>query len=235
MGKIWAIASGSGGVGKTTLALSLAAGAAQRGHSTILVDASGSTRSCDLVLGLESVMSLDLVDVLSQQLDINAALYAVPQCAKLRIANASLYENAALAEFSGLMLALQSMCDVLVIDLKTGELPAREGLLTHEDELILVTRPDDASMRSTERLVQLTRGCEFGCSIVVNRIQRDKVRRGRQYANEAVSVTLDCPVMGSIAEDDGCVSEIVSGKAARGIANWMNSPVKGILNQLLNR
>ena len=62
MGRIWAVSSGNGGVGKSTIALSLAAGAAKKGKKTILLDASGLSRSCDLILGLESVVVLDMLE-----------------------------------------------------------------------------------------------------------------------------------------------------------------------------
>ena len=63
MSRIWAVCSGSGGVGKTTIALALAVGAARAGRRVILLDASGAARSADLILGMESVMVLDLADV----------------------------------------------------------------------------------------------------------------------------------------------------------------------------
>ena len=83
MGKIWAVCSGSGGVGKSTIALSLAVGAAKAEKKTILLDASGISRSCDLTLGLESIVVLDMVDVIARQADINAALYRAALCVRI--------------------------------------------------------------------------------------------------------------------------------------------------------
>ena len=54
MAKIYAVCSGCGGVGKTMITLSLAVSAAKRGKRTILLDASGVSRACDLALGLEA-------------------------------------------------------------------------------------------------------------------------------------------------------------------------------------
>ena len=67
MAKIFAVCSGCGGVGKTTVALSLAASAAKRGKRTILLDASGVSRACDLALGLENIVVLDMADVANRQ------------------------------------------------------------------------------------------------------------------------------------------------------------------------
>ena len=67
MAKIFAVCSGCGGVGKTTVALSLAVSAAKRGNRTILLDASGVSRACDLALGLENIVVLDMADVANRQ------------------------------------------------------------------------------------------------------------------------------------------------------------------------
>lgn len=233
MGRIWAIASGNGGAGKTTLALSLAIGTAQKGRKTILLDASGVSRSCDLLLGIESVMSIDLVDAVSQQMELSAALYPVPQCNDLFLTNASLHGSVLLSELSGVILALQSMCDILVIDLPSGQIPVNAGVLTQQDELIFILRPDDASIRSTDRLMEQARGREAGISLVLNHVRREKVKKGLQYTNEAITMTLDCPIIGSVAEDDSTVMEIAAGKAFRA-AQRLGSPMREILSQLLH-
>ena len=232
MGKIWAIASGSGGVGKTTIALSLAVGAAHKSLKTILLDASGISRSCDLLLGIESVMTFDLLDALSEQTDIGKVLYPAAQCDNLLLTNVSIHESVSLTEFSGAILALQSMCDVLVVDLPTGIVSIEKKVWTAQDELIVVLRPDDASIRSTERLIQQMRGSSVGISLVLNHVRKDRVKKGLQYTQDAVCMMLDCPVLCSISEDDGCILEIGSGKAVHA-ATKIGSPVKEMITKLI--
>ena len=101
MGRIWSVCSGSGGVGKSMVALSLAVGAAKEGKRTILLDASGAARSCDLILGLESLISLDMMDVLGRQIELSSALYPVPNHPLLQFACASLYDTVSAGEMSG--------------------------------------------------------------------------------------------------------------------------------------
>ncbi len=79
MAKIYAVCSGCGGVGKTMIALSLAVSAAKRGKRTILLDASGVSRACDLALGLENVVVLDMADVAE-----SAGWSWKPRCTKRR-------------------------------------------------------------------------------------------------------------------------------------------------------
>ena len=233
MGKIWAIASGSGGTGKTTLAVFLAVSAAQKGMKTILLDAAGVSRSCDLLLGIESVMAIDLTDVIAHQMDLSAALYPAAPCSGLRLANTSTHDSLSLSEYEGVILALQSMCDVLIIDLPTGEM-LQNGVLTRQDEQIYMLRPDDASVRSTECLMQQMRGCEAGASLVLNHVRKDRGKKGVQYAQDAVAMMLDCPVLGAIAEDEACVLDIAAGKVVRAVQR-MGSPMKDIFRQLLGR
>ena len=83
MAKIYAVCSGCGGVGKTMIALSLAVSAAKRGKRTILLDASGVSRACDLALGLENVVVLDMADVANRQAGLEAALYKAPKTCAL--------------------------------------------------------------------------------------------------------------------------------------------------------
>lgn len=233
MGRIWAVASGNGGTGKTTIALSLAAEAARKGNKTIFLDASGQSRSSDLILGLENIVTLDLVDVLSQQIDLKAALYSVQGFENLSMAYASLAQSIEMDELSGIMLALQSMCDILIIDLPTGILPPNIGMMAEDDAILVVLRPDDASIRAAERVVNSARCGAAGLSLVLNHVQRDRIKKGLQHSQDAVMMTLDCPVIASIQEDDNFAMGIARTKSLGRFLARVNNPLNGILSQLL--
>lgn len=214
MAKIWAVCSGSGGVGKSMIALSLAVGAANMGRRTVLLDASGVSRSCDLALGLESVVVLDMVDVVSQQTDIESALYRVPRHLNLRFASASLYDSVPIQELSSALLALHSICDVLVIDLPTGQADLGAGLLGEQDVRIMVTRPDDASIRACERVIMRMQGERVEHVLAINRINRERLRKGTQYDAQTVQSILDCRLIGCIPEDSSIIDGEKRGYAA---------------------
>lgn len=214
MSRVWAVCSGCGGVGKTTIAASLAVAAAKAGKRVILLDTSAQMRSCDLILGLEHAMTLDLVDVLSQQVNLEAALYSVPRYENLQVSCSTLHESASLTEFSGVILALQTLCDVLVLDLPTGELALGEGILHRDDLRIFVTRSDDISIRATEGLIRQIWNEEGQTHVIVNRFRRDFVRRGAHHTQDAVGQMLDCAIDGSIPEDDSIPLGAMHGRAA---------------------
>lgn len=214
MGKIWTVCSGSGGVGKTSIALSIAAGAARAGKKTILLDASGVSRSCDLILGLESILTLDIQDVLCNQIAMNAALYPVSQCPNLFLACSSLYDQTPVSELAGMILALHSLCDILVVDMPTGQYSLGHGIMRTGDERLFVTRPDDASIRATERLLLCARSSDQAAnSLVINRVTRDGIKRKTQYAQNVVESLLDLPAIACIPEDSD-LNEYVYGECS---------------------
>lgn len=202
MGRIWIVCSGSGGVGKTTISLAIAVGAAKAGKKTILLDACGSSRSCDLILGMESVLTLDMKDVLRDQIRMEAALYPVAQYPNLYLCCASLCEQTPISELSGMLLALHSLCDILVVDMPTGQCVPGRGIIRSGDERLFVLRPENASIRSTERLMLQAKDSDnAACSLIINRSSRDRIKRKTQYSQSTVESLLDMPALACIPED----------------------------------
>lgn len=227
---IWAVCSGCGGVGKSMIALSLAAGASRAGKKTVLLDLSGISRSCDLNLKIESIVTLDMLDVLRDQVPLEAALYSVPQYPNLQYACASLYDDVSVSELSGIVLALHSMCDVLVMDMPTGQIDMARGVMHAGDERLLVTRPDDAAVRATERLMM--RCTEAGASdrLIINRISPERIRKKTQYAQPVVENLLDRAADACIPEDACIPACEFQAKAAI----ECSGPVGSVLCHLVN-
>jgi len=233
MGKIVAVCSGSGGAGKSTIALSLAVGLAKRGKTTILLDASGAARTCDLMLGLESVIVLDMMDVIKHQTSIHAALYPVPGKENLRFACASLYEGTSLCDLSSVLLVLRAMCDILVIDLPTGPVMFSEGLLDENDGLVLIASPDDMSIRALERTLSHMNAAAAQRYLVLNHVSSAWIKRGYQYDRQRAEILLDMPVTCFIQEDEHVIKGIKNGRTAiesdGRIASELNTLLKALL------
>lgn len=214
MGKIIAVCSGSGGTGKTTIALSLAASFAKAGKKAILLDLSGMARSSDLILGMESLITLDMVDVITAQIPIDAALYPVRQYDGLRLACASLYDGISVSELAPMILTLHSMCDFLVVDMPTGQAALGKGVLCPADERLIVLRADNASIRSSERLIAGVHDGQARTSLALNRVEREYVKSGVQYSAEVVAMLLDQPILAEIPEDASIAKAAAKGRAA---------------------
>jgi len=234
MGRIFTVCSGSGGVGKSMIALSLAVGAAKAGYQTILLDASGSARSCDLIMGMESIVALDMMDIFKDQISIGSALYPVSRYDRLRFACASLYDCVPVSELTGIILALQTLCDLLVIDLPTGKIELGSGIMKAGDERLLVTRPDDAAIRATERVLQRIAHDQAGTSIIINRINRERIKRKTQYDQDTVQAVLDQIAIGCIPEDSGIADAEKHGKAAIESDGQAKAALQAMIRKLLS-
>lgn len=233
MGKIVAVCSGCGGAGKSTTAVSLAIGAAKRGKQTILLDASGASRACDLMLGMESVVVLDMLDVAKQQASIHTALYHVPGRELLQFACASLYTGVSMSELSGVLLALRTMCDILVIDLPTGSMPLDNDVLDADDALVLLTTPNDISLRASERLIHEMGRVNAPHYLVINHANAVWIKKQIQYDVRTVEMLLDIPVTALIAEDERIGLSIGKKQAAIEIGGKIASPFLALLDEIL--
>ena len=233
MGKVFALCSGCGGVGKSTVALSLSLYAAKRGKKTILLDASGAARSCDLMLGMESVVVVDLLDVIRQQASLASALYRVPEQENLQFVCASLYEGVSLNELSAVILTLRAMADILVIDLPTGPLKAGPELLDENDALVMLTRPDDISIRALERMMSNTAFISAQRYLVINRAEPSRAKRKLQYSANEVEMLLDIPCSCLLYEDEGFLQGMKKGKLLSSSSLHTRSEFKKLLDQLL--
>ena len=227
MGRLFAVCSGSGGVGKTTVALALATGAAKAGKRTILLDASGPARCADLILGLSGAVSLDIADVASGEASMEAALYPSARYPLLSFACASLYDGVSTAELSGTLLALQSLCDVLVAELPTGQAMLADGLPGTKDIRIAVLCPDDAGIRACERLLSGISPMAGETRLLLNFMQHNRQKSGLIYGADTVRAMLDYPVLGEIPEERA----IAIGAAQGRIATECSGPAKSALSR----
>ena len=82
------------------------------------------------------------------------------------------------------------------------------------DERLLVTRPDDASIRATERLMTRCAGEPAADSLVINRISAERVRKKTHYAQSTVESLLDRAALACIPEDASIPASEQRGRAA---------------------
>jgi len=74
MGKVIAIMSGKGGVGKTTMTAYIGAALNRRGHRVLITDADFGMRDLDLVIGKENDIFFDAVDIWKDNCNRDSAI-----------------------------------------------------------------------------------------------------------------------------------------------------------------
>lgn len=156
MAKIVVVTSGKGGVGKTTTSASFATGLAQRGHKTVVIDFDVGLRNLDLIMGCESRVVYDFVDVITGQARLSQALIKDKDLDNLYILPASqTRDKDALTDegVEAVMKELSEQFDYIVCDSPAGIERGAVLAMYHADEALIVTNPEISSVRDSDRII----------------------------------------------------------------------------------
>lgn len=147
--KTIAIASGKGGVGKTTLTANLGIALAQAGQRVVLFDGDLGLANLDIVLGLKSDVTVHhvvegIISIPEAAVQGPAGIRVVNGCSgvacMLRLSRKRL--EALLLQTAD----FESTTDILVFDTASGADARVMTFLTASDEVVLVTTPDPTSV-----------------------------------------------------------------------------------------
>ncbi len=153
MAEIILVASGKGGVGKSTLCTGIAAGLARRGKRVLLAEGDMGFRSLDLLLGLEGNTVFDFADV-AQGRCAPADAIQVHGPTGIRLLPA-----AADPGYLPSQAALEALCrqagkvfDHIIFDCGAGYGPLAARLARVCGLALLVTTPEEAAVRAAGRV-----------------------------------------------------------------------------------
>jgi septum site-determining protein MinD len=192
------LASGKGGVGRTTLTANLALALAKRGRSTLLVDACLSSPNLALLFKLERA-PYTLNDVLRGEIPLSDAIYEGPH--GLRLVPSRVSETANRVDLSKLPSALEGLgerVEFLLLDTPGGLRRETVAALRAGQEILLLTLPEITSLSDTMRTKVLLEFLGFRpLGVVLNRV------RGKDYEFPPGEIRrlLDLPIVGEVPED----------------------------------
>ena len=93
MGKVIVITSGKGGVGKSTSVANVGTALAMLGKSVVVVDADIGLRNLDIIMGLESRVVYNSMDVIDGSCELEKALVTDRRVENLKLLAASQRNN----------------------------------------------------------------------------------------------------------------------------------------------
>ena len=208
MGKVWLIASGKGGVGKSTLATMLGTALAHRGQNVCIVDMDIGLRSQDVLLSMQDRMVFDLMDVCEENCELDSALIPAddddhlflmtcPQFSRVKELNPK--------QVSRVIDQLRERFDHVLLDSPAGiERGLRQLMRCHPDEVLVVVTPDDVCIRDAERTIQVLSEKKLPRPrVLVNRLIPAYIEIGEMYTAASVAQTLDVQLLGEIPDDSG--------------------------------
>jgi septum site-determining protein MinD len=199
MVRVYTLASGKGGTGKTTVTVNLGTSLAQLGKETYIMDADIGMANLGLVIGLEDV-PITLHEVLAGKASIKDAIYAGPSGVKVVPSGISLqgFQQADPEKLKDVLKDLVNRCDFLLIDAPAGI--SRDGVipLAIADDVILVVNPELSSIvdaLKTKILTEVVGGHVLGA--ILNRAGIEKT----EFVSQKMEKVLGVKVIGSIPED----------------------------------
>ncbi len=210
MGRIIAIASGKGGVGKTTLTANLGLAIAKLGKKTVMVDADLDMANLELVLGMEG-RPITLQDVLSGEAVLEDATYEVIPNGYFIPAgiSPSQFKRVDPEKLSSLMKELGKSFDFVLLDVPAGIGRDAIACFSASKETILIVTPDPLSIADAYKtsVVASKMGSEL-IGIIMNFITGSK----KELSEKDITSILDAPVIGKIKTDEKIAESVIKGK-----------------------
>jgi septum site-determining protein MinD len=216
--KIIVVTSGKGGVGKTTSSAAIAAGLAQAGHRTVVIDFDVGLRNLDLVMGVERRVVYDFVNVINNEATLHQALIRDKRVDNLSILAASQTRDKDALTDDGVERVLTELTkdfDYVICDSPAGIERGALMAMYFADEAIVVTNPEVSSVRDSDRILGIlsskTRRAANGQPkirehLLLTRYSSDRVRRGEMLSVDDVKEILAIELLGVIPESQSVLS-----------------------------
>jgi len=199
MTRIVCVASGKGGVGKTTVVANLATALTDLNQNVIVIDSNMHTSNLGLHLGIP-LYPVTLQDVLKGKAKIKDALYHHPNGFRVIPADISLAKRMTVKpnQLMSVIYKLIGDPDFIIIDTMAGL--GQEALTAIEvaDEMITVTNPELSALTDAFKLNKIADEVQtHNLGVVINRVKNED----HEFSIDGVKEFLNIPVLGVVHED----------------------------------
>lgn len=209
--RVVVVTSGKGGVGKSTIAANLGARLAAMGKKVVVVDMDIGLRNMDILLGLESRVVFNIIDVAEGTCRLDQALVRARFDKNLLLLPASQTKNkddlpgeASLAIFD----ELKREADFIIVDCPAGIENGFRRSVEVADEAIVVVNPEISSIRDSDRVIAILDSFEKNIPqrLVVNRVNPALTKQGDQLSIKNILEILSIPLLGVVRESESCAN-----------------------------
>ena len=210
------VTSGKGGVGKTTVAVNLAARLAQKGQRVILCDADFGLNNVDVCAGVEHLVTYDIVDIIEGRCRAKQALVKHPLYGNLFVLTSSHSAPERYISPQAVKVVLDGLApqfDFIFIDCPAGIDDGFHRAVATADEAIVVTTPQISALRDADKVITVLKSYHLNdLSVVLNKVRGDLLMSGDCLSPNEVTELLKLPLCGLLPEEygiyEGNLSEI---------------------------
>ena len=225
MGLVTVVTSGKGGVGKSTLSVSLAVALSKYGSRVLLVDCDAGLRSLDRMTGVEERLLYDISDVATGRCAPADAIYSCERFPGVFVmpAPSGGDDMVEAAVMERLVPVLSDYYDHVILDSPAGIGRGFKAACVAADRALVVCNPDPVCVRSTFVVKNLLD--EMGISkqrLIINRFNSSSFKKINTLKDlDAVIDAAGIRLLGVVPEDFDFSSSFVNGtqppKGCRGM------------------
>ena len=207
--QVLVVASGKGGVGKTTTVANVSCALARMGHRVAVVDLDIGLKKLDLIMGLENRVIYDIVQVIEGECTLKQALVKdkrFPGLYMLPAAQTRNKDDISPQQVKGVCEQLKEEFEYVLVDCPAGIEQGFRNAIAAADRAIVVTNPEVSAVRDADRIIGMLESHGFqDIKLIVNRVQWDMIRSGNMLSIEDVAEHLYVDLIGVIPEDQHVV------------------------------
>ncbi len=191
LGRVMAVTSGKGGVGKTFISANLAAALAKRGHKVLVLDADLGLANLDVVLNLYPKITLH--DVFTGKAKIEEAIVQAPGGFSVLLAGSGMVEYSRLSpevrnDFLRIMNGVTPHYDIVLLDTGAGISDVVLFAVSLASEVLVVATPEPTSLTDAYATIKVLVGQQKRQNIRVVINQTARLGDGRAITTQLQQV-----------------------------------------------
>ena len=203
MGELFAVLSGKGGTGKTSVCAGIATALAAEGKKILCIDCDVGLRNLDISLGIPDSGALSFLDVCEGGYTLEQAEQH-PQYPCLRFLTAPMnrsVETIRPDSFASMLQQARCLFDYIFLDAPAGVDAGFRLVTAVADRFLLVTGAGAAAVRDAARVGDLLELMgKSNIRLIVNRVDRDMLSALRLTIDDVMDIS-GLPLTGVVLED----------------------------------
>lgn len=212
MADVIAVASGKGGVGKSTFSWLLGGAFASMGRKTLLIDLDAGLNALDILFGVRENTVFGWNDVSEGRCSLDDAVMNCGENIDLLASPSAVTSFDSLSDITN---SLREKYDRIILDAPAGLESGFVGAVKNCDKTIMVATPDAVSVQGAAKAAR--KAVEYGVKItdqriVINRFLKKEAMKSRLLNIDGVIDSSGVRLLGIIPEDKSIICMSVTGK-----------------------